>query len=104
MEWGLNILGIRIELLLAHDASFSNLTRDGTLVSDGLDYISCAGLTLGPDKGSTLRDTTEGLSQIPGSADERHLERVFVHMVFFICRGQNLSLVDIIYPNLLENL
>lgn len=104
MEWSLDLLGIRIELFLGHDTGSSNLAHDGTLVSDGFNHISRTGLTLCSDKGGTLGNTTESLSQIPGSADEWHLEGVLVYVVLLVRGSQYLGFVDIINTNLLEDL
>ena len=104
MKWSLNILRICIELFLVHDASFSDFAHDRTLVSDCLNHIPCTGFALCSDKRSALRNTTEGLSQVPGPTDKRDFEGVLVYVMLFVRRGQDLRLIDIIDTNLLENL
>ena len=104
MEWSLDVLGKRVELFFVHDTGFSDLARDRTLVSDGLNDISGTGLTFCSDKRSTFGYPPKSLSQIPCTAYKWYFERVFVHVVLFIRGGQDLRFINIIDTNLLEDL
>lgn len=62
MERCLYVLCVRIELFFVHDARLANLTRHGTLVTDGLDDVASARLTLCPDECSALGDAPQCLA------------------------------------------
>jgi len=55
-------------------------------MSDSLHYITCTGLTLCTDHGSSLVDTAECFTEISCTAHERNLEISLVDMVHIISR------------------
>ena len=50
VERRLDLLGVDVELLLAHDTALADLAHDGALVPYGLDDVAGASLALGPDE------------------------------------------------------
>ena len=104
VEGSLNVLGVSVELLVAHGRHALDLALDGALVAHGLDNVAGTGLTLGADHGSTLGDTSERLTEVLGTADEGNLEVVLVDVVLVVSRGEHLGLVDVVDTDSLEDL
>lgn len=104
MERRLHVLGVRVQLLLAHDARLPDLARDRALVPHGLDDVPGARLALGADERGALRDAAERLAEVPRAADEGDLERVLVDVVLLVGGCEDLRLVDVVYPDGLEDL
>ena len=73
-------------------------------MTDGLNDVAGAGLTLGAEHGSTLGDTAEGLAEISASADEGDLELGLVGVVDLVGHGKDLGLVDVVDLAGLEDL
>ena len=101
---GLHLLGRDKELILGKDGETLDLGLDGTGMTDGLDDVAGAGLTLGTEHGSTLGDTTEGLTEISAAADEGDLELGLVDVVDLVGHGKDLGLVDVVNLAGLEDL
>lgn len=87
VEGSLNILRICVELFFAHNASLSDLAHNRTLVTDRFDHIAGTGFTLRTNEGGTLRDATQGFTEIASSTNERYLERMLVDVVLFVGRS-----------------
>ena len=104
MERRLDVFCVRVELFLAHDAALANFAHDGTLVAHGLYDVARTCLTLCTDEGRTLGDSAKSLAQVACAADERHLERVLVDVVFFVRRGEDLGFVDVVNSDGLQDL
>ena len=100
----LHFLGSNKELILGEDGEALDLSLDGTGMTDGLNDVASAGLTLGTEHGSTLGDTAEGFTEISASADEGDLELGLVDVVDLIGHGQDLRLVDVVNLAGLEDL
>jgi hypothetical protein len=96
MEWRLDLLGVRIELLLVHARGAANGRRHLPLVANSLDHVASAGLTLSTDESSTLRDTPESLAEVAASTHKWHLESVLVDVVLVVRRCQDLGFVDVV--------
>ena len=70
---------------------------------DCTDNITSACLSFGPNHCSTFHNPPTGLTEIRASADEWNCEIIFRNMVEWIGRGQNLTFVDHVYSELLED-
>src|SRR5512145_3552632 len=70
----------------------------------GLDDVPRARFALSADHGRTLTDTPQGLTQVARTTLKRYLEGELVDMVRLVCWGEHFALVDIIYPQRLQNL
>lgn len=97
-------LGLRVGGGLQDGAGTGNLGVDGAHVLDGLDDVAGAGLTLGADHGSALRDAAQGLAQVAAAADEGGLEVVLGDVVEVIGGGEDFGLVDVVDANGFEDL
>ena len=71
---------------------------------DRLNHVAGAGLALGADHRCAFPDAPEGLAQIAAAAYKRHLKIVLQDVVLFICRSQNLRLINVIDPDGFQNL
>ena len=101
MEWRLYILGVCVQLFLRHHARLADLAGDSTLVTHRLHNVTCTRFPLGADESRPLGYASEGLAEVARTADERHLEGVFVDVMFLVRGGQHFRLVDVIDPNAL---
>ena len=101
---GLHLLGGNEELILGKDGEALDLGLDGAGMTDGLNDVAGAGLTLGAEHGSTLGDTAEGLAEISASADEGDLELGLVDVVDLVGHGKDLGLIDVVDLAGLEDL
>lgn len=104
MERGLDVLCIRIEFFFTHDACFANFAHRGALVTNGLDDIASACLTLCPDERGALGDASQRLAQVTGATNKGNFETVLVNVVFFVCRGENFGFIDVVDAYRLEYL
>lgn len=104
VEGSLDLFCIRVELFFAHNASFSDLAHDRTLVTNRFDHIAGTGFTLRTNEGGTFRDATQCFTEIASSTNERYLEGMLVDVVLFVSRSQHLGLVDVINANGLQDL
>jgi hypothetical protein len=68
------------------------------------DDVSSTSLTLCSKHRGTFSNATESFSEISASANKRHFEVVLVDMILLVGHGQNLTFVDIIYLNSLQDL
>ena len=66
--------------------------------------ITGAGLTLGADHRRTLGDPAQRLTEIGGTAHERHGELPLIDVMAVIRRRQHLRLIDIVDPEAGEDL
>ncbi len=82
----------------------SDASVHGPDVAHRLDDVTGAGLTLGAHHGGALVDAPEGLAEVPGAADEGHLEGVLVDVVGLVGRREDLGLVDVVDAEGLEDL
>ncbi len=67
-------------------------------------HVTGAGLTLGADHRRTLGDPAQRLTQIGGTAHERHGELPLVDVVGVVRGGQHLGLVDVVDAEALQDL
>ena len=104
MEWRLDILGVRVQLLLRHYARLADLTRDSTLMTHRLHNVTRTGFPLGADESRPLGYASEGLAKVARATDEWHLERVLIDVVFFVRGGKHFRLVDVVNSNALQYL
>jgi len=58
----------------------------------------------GPDHGGPLADPPQGLAEIDGAANKRHLEVPLIYVVFVVRRCEDLAFVDVVDPDGLEDL
>lgn len=96
MERGLDVLCKRIEFFFVHDACSANFAHHGALVTNGLDDIASACLTLCPDERGALGDAPQCLAQVTGATNKGNFETVLVNVVFFVCGGENFGFVDVV--------
>src|SRR5205823_7783584 len=68
-----------------------------------LDDVARARFALGANHRRTLTDTPQGLTQIARATHKRYLEGKFVDMMRLVCRSEHFTLIDIIYPQRLQN-
>jgi hypothetical protein len=104
MEWRLDILGVRVQLLLRHYARLADLTCDSTLMTHRLHNVTRTSFPLGADESSPLGYASEGLAEVARTADKWHLECVFIDVVFFVRGRQHFRFVDVVNPNALQYL
>ena len=104
MEGSLDVLGVSVELFLAHNASLPNFALHSSLMPDGLNNITCTSLTFRTNEGGALGNATEGLTEVPGTANEWHLERMLVDVVLIIRGCKDLGLVDVVDADSLQDL
>ena len=71
---------------------------------DRLNDISSPRLSLGADQAGAFRDSTKGLTQVGGPADERHRKCPLVNMVGLVGGGKDLTFIDVIHPESLQDL
>ncbi|RUP47440.1 hypothetical protein BC936DRAFT_145728 [Jimgerdemannia flammicorona] len=100
----LEFLSVGEEFLVAHGGGTPDLRVDCADVSDGLDDVARAGLTLGTDEGSALRDAAQSLAQVLGAAHVGNLEVVLVDVVQLIGRSQDLRLINVVDSDCFEDL
>jgi hypothetical protein len=104
MEWRLDVLGVRVQLLLRHYAGLADLACDSALMTHRLHNITRTSFPLGADESRPLGYASEGLAEVSSTADEWHLERVFIDVVFFVRGRQHFRLVDVVNPDALHYL
>ena len=104
MEGSLNVLGVSVELFLAHNASLPNFALHSSLMPNSLNDITCTSLTFRTNEGGALGNATEGLAEVPSTANEWHLERMLVDVVLIIRGCEDLGLVDVVDSNCLKDL
>ena len=104
VDGDLQLLGLLVELVGAHVLDLPDLGVHHPHVVDGLDDVPGSGLALGPDHGRSLGDPSEGLAEVPRTADEGDLELGLVDVVDIIGRGEDLALIDVIDLEGLEDL
>ena len=92
------------QLFFAHHRELTHFFNDLPHVLDSMDDIARAGFALGADHGRAFGDAPQGLAQIAGTADERRLEGVLVHVVLFVGGRQDLGFVDVINADFLQDL
>ena len=100
----LELLGGLIELVLPQVLDPADLGVHGPHMAHGLDHVAGARLALGADHGRALADPAQGLAQVPGAADEGHLELPLVDVIDVVGGGEHLALVDIVDLDGLEDL
>src|ERR1035441_1020417 len=71
---------------------------------DSMDYISGSSFALGADHGCPFANAAQRFAEIARPANERSLERVLVHVMFFVGGGQHLRLVDVVHAQFLQYL
>ena len=81
-----------------------HLGRDRAHVSSRFDDVPGSGLTLRADHGRPFPDPSQRLTEVRGSAHERHRVVPLVHVVALVCGGQDLGLVDVIDAERLQHL
>lgn len=104
MERRLDLLGECIEFLVIHGTSFPDIAHNGTFVTDGLNDVARAGLALRSDESRSFRYTTQCLTEVPGAADEWHLEVVLVDVMLLVRWSQHLGFVDVVDADGLQDL
>ncbi len=100
----LQLLGPLEQLGLVGLGDLAHVADDVSQVADGLDDVAGSGLALGPDHRSALGDATQGLTEIGGSAHERHVEAELVDVMGLVGRGEHLGLVDEVDAERLQDL
>ena len=60
-----------------------------------LNNVTTSGFTLTPHHTRSLRNSSKSLSEVLGSANERHLERVLRDVVLVVGHGEDLALCEI---------
>ena len=103
-ERGLQLLGPFEQLGGIGLRDLADVTEDLAEVTNRLDDVARAGFALGADHARTLGDATERLTQVGGTAHERHVERPLVDVMGLIRGGQHLGLVDVVDPERLQDL
>jgi hypothetical protein len=101
MEWRLYLLGVCVQLFFRHYARPADFACDSTLMTHRLHNVTRARFPLGADESRSLGYASEGLAEVARTADERHLEGVFVDVMLFVRGGQHFGLIDVINPNAL---
>lgn len=91
---GLDLFGVGHQFMLIKDPKCTNAPLHGPHVPNAFDDISGTGFPFGSNHRGAFTDTTKSLAQVPAAADKRHVEPVFVDMVFIVRRRQDLTLVD----------
>src|SRR5215212_195099 len=90
------VLRLRHHLLVLQHTKAANTADYGAHVPHGLDYVACAGFAFGPDHGSALADAPQHLSEVRGTAYERHVEDGLVYVVLLVGWGQDFRLVYVV--------
>src|SRR5208337_4945514 len=101
---GLDLPCVIGHLLPVHPPKHADLSHDRAHVADCLDNIAGAGFSLCADHGRPLVDPAERLAKVTCTADEGDLEQLLIDMILFVCRCQDLALVDHIDPEDLQHL
>lgn len=101
VERCLDLLGVRVQFVLRHHARPADLASDGTLMAHCLHDVTGARLSLGADESRAFRYASQSLAEVARTANEGHLERVLVDVVFFVRGRQHFRLVDVVDPNAL---
>eukprot|EP00754_Rhynchopus_humris_P036382 Rhum_TRINITY_DN18518_c0_g1::Rhum_TRINITY_DN18518_c0_g1_i1::g.167694::m.167694 len=104
LDGRLDVLGVREQLVVVHRGHTAALTLDRAAVAHSLDDVAGAGLALHADHLGTLGDAAQGLTQVAGTAHERHLEGVLVDVVLLVRHRQHLGLVNVVHAQLLQDL
>jgi hypothetical protein len=87
MERRPDVLCVRVQLLLGHNARLADLTCHGTLVTHCLDNIACPRFALSTNESCTFRYASEGFAEVPRATNEWDLERVLVDVILLV-RGR----------------
>ena len=101
---GPQFLGGSEELGVVQLGEPPDLGGDLPHVADGFDHVAGTGLSLGADQGRAFGDAAQGLTQVGGTAHERHGEVPLVDVVGLISGGEDLGLVDEVHFQGLEDL
>src|SRR5215211_686621 len=93
---GSEVLRLRHQLFVLEGAEPANAADDGAHVPYGLDHIARACLSFGPDHGRPLADAPQRLSEVRGTAHERHLEDDLVYVMLLVGWGKDLGLIYVV--------
>lgn len=84
--------------------SLGNVPVDSLHVADSLDNVTGAGFALGPDHGSALGNTAQGLAQVTAAADKGHAKGALLDVALVVGGRQDLGLVNVVDAQGLEDL
>src|SRR5918992_3602411 len=98
------VLRFRHHLLVFQRAKAAYAADYLAHVPHGLDHVACAGLALGPDHSRPLTDAPQRLSEVGGTANERHFEGGLVYVVLLVGWGQDLGFVYVVHFEGLQDL
>ena len=101
---GLQLLCRDVEFIVEHGGQPTDFVEDSTHVRDGVRDVSGARLTFGAHHRSAFRDTTQGLTEVGGTAHEGDRELPLIDVVGIIGRGQHLRLINKVHPEGLQYL
>ena len=96
--------GFLTELILAQGTNMRNPLIHFPHMVHGLNDVAGTRFALGSDHGGSLCYAAQSLSDIPGTADERHPEFGLVDMIHVIRGRKHFAFIDIVNLNGLEEL
>ena len=92
------------QFVLCHRTNPADFSLHHSHMPYSLNNISCTGFALCADHRRPLIDTAQCFPKIFGTANKGYVKLGFVNVVFIICRGENLRLINVINLNRLKDL